>query len=264
MPTSAQVNSACCSDNSALARSVLYASLALSLRPPSAETKRMLASHPNPRELLDAAGFSSAPEAEALGRSLQHLASCARMLPLADLRDTHARLFGHTTRGTLSAYETEYGQDTPFQQPQQLSDIGGFLQAFGLQLDSAQHERIDHVSAECEFLAFLSRKEAWAADHSEDNMLQATRHAHRLFLKDHLGRFARALGRVLAGEDANGFYGAAGNALQNHIILDCRRVGVASGPEFLPLRRVEADATPMACSSAEDLLQIRSDSISGA
>jgi TorA maturation chaperone TorD len=80
----------------------------------------------------------------------------------AHLTALHRRLFGHTVRGEVPAYETEYGDEALFQQPQELSDLGGFMQAFGLKLRPDAHERIDHVSCECEFLAFLGYKEAFA------------------------------------------------------------------------------------------------------
>jgi TorA maturation chaperone TorD len=257
--TSARAQPLAPSEDQALARAVVYTSLALALRPPDAEIRRKLEARPGEEALLKAAALL--PVA---GDAVRRLAEKARTVPLDEQRAVYTRLFGHTTRGCVSAYETEYGNDTPFQQPQQLSDIGGFLNAFGLKLDSTRHERIDHVSVECEFLAFLCAKESWAEEQRDPNMLEATRGAYRVFLRDHPGRFARALGRLLAVEDANGFYGAAGDALQSLISRECQRVGVPCGPEFLPLRTPDEDSTPMACSDAEPLLQIRSDGNPGA
>src|SRR3989304_5935155 len=58
-------------------------------------------------------------------------------------------------------YETEYGRRHGVGQAQGLADIAAFYNAFGL-TTSAGGERVDHVSAELEFLAVLAPKEALA------------------------------------------------------------------------------------------------------
>ena len=68
--------------------------------------------------------------------------------------------------------------------------------AFGLMLRPDAHERIDHVSCECEFLCFLAYKEAYARTAGDTDMLAVTQRATALFLRDHLGRFAPAFSRM--------------------------------------------------------------------
>lgn len=241
----------------ALARSILYEALALGFRPPDAETQRRLR-RPSEVCFVAAAAALLDPSGEAgLARAVLRLAEVPAAVSLEALRACRERLFGHTTRGALSAYETEYGDDTAFQQPQTLGDLSGFLAAFGLQIDPAGRERVDHVSAECEFMAFLARKEAHALEHDDAEMLLETRRAARAFLRDHLGRFAPALGRLAAREDPDGFYGALADLCRRFVTAECEREGVPAGPEFLPLREPAEDSTPMACGSAEDLVQIR-------
>jgi TorA maturation chaperone TorD len=156
----------------------------------------------------------------------------------------------------VSPYETEYGQEALFQQPQEMGDLGGFLKAFGLTLRAEAHERIDHVSCECEFLAFLARKEAYALTQGDDAMAGETRRAGRLFLRDHFGRFGPAFARKLTREDRDGFYGALGELCLAILAAECGRLRVPAGSEFLQLRDVDLDDAPMACGTGQELLNI--------
>ena len=70
----------------------------------------------------------------------------------------------HRPRGTITPYETEYGNEALFQQPQELGDLMGFYRAFGLAMKQDRRERADHISCECEFLMFLALKEAYALE----------------------------------------------------------------------------------------------------
>jgi TorA maturation chaperone TorD len=79
-----------------------------------------------------------------------------------------------------------------------MSDLTAFFRAFRLALRPGAHERSDHIACQCEFLLVLARKEAHAIAVGDGAMLDATRHAARLFLRDHLGRWAPAFGRKLA------------------------------------------------------------------
>ncbi|MBI2554699.1 MAG: molecular chaperone TorD family protein [Candidatus Rokubacteria bacterium] len=179
----------------------------------------------------------------------------ARRDGLDDLEDSFRRLFGHTARGTVPPYETEYGEDSLFLPAQEMGDLAAFYRAFGLTLNAAAHERLDHISCQCEFLLVLGRKEAYALERDDPAMLDATRRAARLFLRDHFGRWAPAFGRKLAREDRDGFYGALGDLCHVFVTGECTRLGVASGPEFLRLRTPLAGDAPMACESPLTLPQ---------
>ena len=54
----------------------------------------------------------------------------------AALASRYRFLFGHTVRGEIPPYETEYGNEALFQQPQELGDLMGFYRAFGLNVQS--------------------------------------------------------------------------------------------------------------------------------
>ena len=225
----------------ALVRSALYEALALGFRRPTHETVHRLASPEGAAGLVVAAGMLDA----CLPRLVRGLADTD--LRLATLAPLHERLFGHTVRGEVPLYETEYGGDELFLQPQELADLGGFYAAFGLVTAPDVRERADHVSCECEFLMFLARKAAVAGERSDATMAEETRKATRLFLRDHLGRFLPALAARLERADPGGFYGALAALACAFVARECRAVDVPEGPATLRLRAPVEDRTPMAC-----------------
>lgn len=233
----------------ALCRSLIYEALALGFCPPDREVAQRLAS-PEGSDALAEAAFLLDPE---LGELVGALARDSR--EVEELPRCFRLLFGHTSRGPVPPYETEYGTDALFLQPQEMADIAGFFRAFGLELERTQHQRVDHLACECEFLAFLCRKEAYALEQGEEDMLEQTCRAQRLFLRDHLGRFGPAVGRKLARED-EGFYGALGKLCAAFLEEECRRLGLPVGPAHLELRSTEPDDVPMACGTESSLLQI--------
>jgi TorA maturation chaperone TorD len=221
----------------ALVRSAVYQALALGFSPPDALVRERLASEEG------AAMFRAA--LAAAGTPVDFAPGCDR------LEDRHADLFGHTARGRVSPYETEYGPSDLFAQPRDLADIGALLAAFGLVVDASRHERSDHVRVECELMAFLARKEAWAIEGGDEATLGEIRKAERLFLRDHLGRFVPALAAQLARHDPGGFYGALGSALGRFVEAECARFDVHAGPPTLRVSLPVADDVPMACGSCE-------------
>ena len=254
-----------------LYRSTLYGALALAFHPPTRKTFDLLTSDTTRIFIVQAAHFLEAdlnkhpsddPEplhenhpAE-IGQSAEAWVATFPRLVLDVLLDAHGRLFGHTARGTVTPYETEYGQQGLFQQPQQLSNLTGFYRAFGLKVRQEERERPDHISCQVEFLEFLARKQAYALAQGDDPMLEESQRATRLFLKNHLGRFGRAFGYHLSKADSGGFLGLAGNFLFDFLSLECRRLKIEPGPTSLALRSPAEDNVPMACSNESDLVQI--------
>lgn len=230
----------------ALCRSALWEALALGFRPPSAETIARLAMRDGADALTEAAAVLDAGDRSDLAQRVAALA--VEPAPaLGDLEGAYARLFGHTARGQVPPYETEYGEDSLFEPPREMADLAAFFRAFGLALRPDARERPDHVACECEFLLTLARKEAHALEVGETAMLAETRRATRAFLRDHLGRWAAAFGNKLAREDPGGFYGALGGLCTAFVVSECRRVGVSAGPDFLRLRSPDLAAAPMGC-----------------
>lgn len=238
----------------ALCRATLYSALALGFRPPTKETQRRLGSAPEAEALLEAA------------RMLDHhsgsgLVSAVEMLLQGDstldaLQTSYARLFGHTARGVVSPYETEYGSEAIFQQSHELGDLSGFYFAFGLIVKADEHERPDHISCECEFLSFLALKETYALEKRDTPMLEEVRKATRLFLQNHMARFVPAFARKLGSESPPPFYRALGNLCLGLITLECRQFDLPMGLEGLGLRPVMDDRVPMACGNAADCMPL--------
>jgi TorA maturation chaperone TorD len=269
----------------ALCRATLYAALALGFQPPTRETIERLTTADAASALADAAcrldiSFSALPDpvgatpaspfaapngligatgdagvAPTSPRTLATLAA-ALVQPaanLAALAGDYRRLFGHTARGEVPAYETEYGSEALFQQPQEMADLAGFLHAFGLAMRADAHERVDHVSCECEFLSFLACKEAYAIEHDDQEMRTATAGATELFLRDHVGRFVPAFATRLARTASGGLYRALAELLRALVETDCRRLDITLGALSLPLRPDPATvAVPMGCEAAAD------------
>ena len=144
----------------ALCRSGLWEALALGFAPPTEDTLRRLVA---PEGATGLAAIAAALD-EAGGTEIEPLVAALADVapPLEMLRLVYARLFGHTARGAAPPYETEYGEDSLFAPPREMSDLGAFFRAFGLRVDAGAHERPDHIACECEFLLVLARKEARA------------------------------------------------------------------------------------------------------
>ncbi len=235
----------------ALCRSFLYGALSLGFLAPTERTRQRLGASDAAAALGAAAGLID----HSRGTSLEARARALALLPgedtLESLGDRHLALFGHTARGPVPPYETEYGDDTLFQKPQEMADIAGFLRAFGLVVSPDRHERLDHVSCELEFLALLARKEAHAVETGDDAMAAETRKAARLFLKDHLARFLPSFARRLLRADEAGFYGRLARLGLEFVADECLRLGASAGPGTLRLRLPIDDGAPMACGTGE-------------
>jgi DMSO reductase family type II enzyme chaperone len=242
----------------ALCRSLLYEALAIGFRRPTEVTRTRLLTEDAAAALAEAAAvldeevpLPSAGTQDGLAALVKALARSDDGRTLESLLLSHLKLFGHTVRGPVPPYETEYGEDTLFQKPQEMSDVAGFLSAFGLVLNTAKHERIDHVSCELEFLAFLSRKEAHAIETENASMLEETRRAARLFLRDHLGRFLPSFARRVEGVDKDGFYGRLARLGIDFLEKECERYDAPAGPEMLRLRLPIDDGAPLACGAPD-------------
>lgn len=256
--------------DTALARSVLYDALTEGFRPPTADTLRTLTSADALTTLRAAAAIvdtQSSSSAEPLLPAVQRLAGVSHLSPEA-ISDSYQRLFGHTARGVVCPFETEYGgSDSAFRQPQELADIAGFYLAFGLRQKPEIEERVDHIGCQCEFMGFLGRKEVLALERSRTltaaesasdcEMLDETRRAAKNFLRDHIGRFGRAFASSLMSADPGGLHGRLGDILFRFIGIECERWRVVIGLPTLEPRSTRESDVPMACGTAQELIQIQ-------
>jgi TorA maturation chaperone TorD len=228
----------------AICRSLIYEMLAIGFRPPGVD----------PPPPPDAARLARGRDLAGLLDDLRGGGLRAASLELSRHRPdpaVHDGLFGHTARARVPAYETEYGDDALLQRPHELSDIGGFLGAFGLRNDPRSHERVDHVACELEFLAFLARKLAYALETGDTAMRDDTRRAEALFLRDHVGRFIPSFCARVRREDPAGYYGALAALCHLLVLDDCRAHAIEPGPETLRLRLPLEDGAPVACGTVD-------------
>lgn len=242
----------------ALCRSALYEALALGFRAPEEKTIERLVFRYHNLALAEIAailddGFSN-QQKEKLADRVRQLGYCNEAWNLATLQSTYFFLFGHTAHPKVPPYETEYGEEALFLQPQELGDLAGFYSAFGLKMNV--FERVDHVACQCEFLAFLARKEAYALEQDDEAMLAETRKAQRLFIQAHFGRFVPAFAKLLRRENPDGFYAALGNLCRDFARWECTYFNIPLGSELMRLRPTEWMEDAFTCGSGDELIQI--------
>jgi DMSO reductase family type II enzyme chaperone len=243
-----------CDSDIALCRSAVYEALALGFRVPTRETVHRLIDENQNQGLADIAAILD-EGSEGLSSQVRKFRETSDVQVLETLTDAYRYYFGHTAHPEVPPYETEYGEETLFQQPQQLGDLAGFYNAFGLQLNSSEHERADHISCELEFLAFLARKEAYALQQGDQTMLEETRRAQKLFLKDHLARFVPAFANRLSRQNPDGFYAVLGKVCYQFVVMECDRFGISPGPEHLRFRPALQQNECFTCGGGEEVIR---------
>jgi TorA maturation chaperone TorD len=178
--------------------------------------------------------------------------------PRAELQEEYDRAFGLVVNRECPPYETEYQQNAEsFFRAQQLADIAGFYQAFGLVPRHAAPERPDHLALELEFMAFLLLKKRIALASMPANACAAEQaqlcdDAQRLFFRDHLAWWIPSFASGLRRKAGSGFYACLARVLAAFFPVERAYWGVAPSP--LPLavtliERPEEQPGCMACSS---------------
>ncbi len=199
----------------ALARADAYRVLAAAFRDPDdsgAEAELDLAA------LRSAANDLGSPPGPEAWRALRRIRS--REARAAE----HRAIFGHVVAHGCPPYETEYGRQHVFWQSQELGDIRGFYEAFGVR-PRRGGERPDHVACELEFLALLALKEATAVATGQAERAALCRDAAARFLGDHAGRWLPALAGRIARRAPGGGYAAAAAIAATLVAGHAREVG---------------------------------------
>jgi TorA maturation chaperone TorD len=119
-----------------------------------------------------------------------------------------------------------------------LGDIAGFYRAFGLDVSDRVRERVDHISVELEFMAFLVYKEAYAQSTLPVGQGQAgdekpasggraeiCREAQRKFLNDHLGRWVQDFTRRLEKKAQDGPYSRLARLTERFLAIELEAFG---------------------------------------
>lgn len=201
-----------------LARSHLYCFLSPLFLYPEEETFSSL----NWEEAEEAVTVLGDPDG--LREAFESLRGCLKNSK--DFPSEYVRVFGHTLGQECSPYETQYGGAHIFQQAQDLGDIAGFYRAFGLEVSDQAKERLDHISIELEFMAFLAFKEACALASNEKEKAEICREVQRKFLNDHLGRWAPLFTRRLGMEEEDGFYQRLARLTAGFLAFEVKALGV--------------------------------------
>ncbi len=229
-----------------LGRSQLYRALALLFRHPGREHLDLLVrkGHRDWPKVVRMIEFNSESQ---LSERIQALTKELEKSSLTEWLTEHQRLFGHTAHGIAPPYELEYGEEHSHRQPQELGDIAAFYQAFGLKLGSDIHERFDHVAVECDFLHFLTFKEALALEEDQEKV-EICRQARRHFLRDHLGRWLPVFTLRISRASGSPLFGALADFAFAFIVDECLSLGITPGPRDLPLKALEG-LQEVGCSS---------------
>ncbi|MFN8639280.1 MAG: molecular chaperone TorD family protein [Dehalococcoidia bacterium] len=224
-----------------LGRSAVYEALALGITYPSAASLERLSDLIADLDGHDVVkGYGLAPRLAAISAALEGAT-------VDELQLEHNRLF--LGQVLCSPHETEYEQDT-FAKASQLADIAGFYNAWGLQTSESRRTMPDFVGTELEFLAMVTRREAYAALRGWANRRKVARESAQAFMQTHLGRwvnaFAADMREETAGSPAGTFYSAVARLLEQFVVMDVAASGVLPAALTARVPRPEDDE-PMAC-----------------
>ena len=242
----------------AMARSAVYRCLSLACGYPTAERVQALR-----EEALPTARAATLIACKALTPQLAVLTRQLDGAKHGELRSQYHAALGHLPLPDCPAYETGYLGKDVFRQTNVMADVGGFYRAFGVRVGRGEHERIDHVTTELEFMRFLTHKEARARVHHGRAQVDICRRAQRRFWREHLGPWLPTFALLLAKSAQRGFYGDLALGLATFAEAESRILGktaiameISSDPQTFdemdcsidadacPLSGVEARATP--------------------
>jgi DMSO reductase family type II enzyme chaperone len=141
--------------------------------------------------------------------------------------------------------ECAYSVKHVYQEVQELADIAGFYTAFGLEIAG---ERPDELAAELEFCGLLALKEAVALERGAKDQAAVCREGSRLFIHDHLGRWAENIGRRVEILNPDTSYAAFGRLVAAFARSEVRSLKVGAVEPYQevpnPPAEIDADSCP--------------------
>lgn len=230
-----------------LARSALYEALALMLAAPEPPVLQRL------DEMLDDLDGNEVVARFALDEPLTAVREARTSVDAERLAPVHFALFAGSV--LCSPHETEYLRDA-LAKASQLADIAGFYRAFGLKVSSEHPTTPDDISTQLEFMALVTRKQAYAEVRGWPEHAETARLAGGRFLESHLGRWVDAFASDLcarsdeaaslrADSDAGRWFHAVGELLRATVSADLHTLGIH--PSFLRARVVDPEADAFTC-----------------
>lgn len=180
---------------------------------------------PGTTAMRDSAGMAAPVLA---GSELEAVVEAALDASPRDLEERHVQLFSLSSSPDCPTFETAFLSADHLQMSERMADVAGFYRAFGVDTRGSAF-RPDDICVELEFMGFLCRKQAYAAEHLGAPRVAQVLKAQRLFLRDHLGRWGGAVGRRMALRSYPGsFYATVGQALESWLAADADLIG--AGP----------------------------------
>ncbi|MBI4567181.1 MAG: molecular chaperone TorD family protein [Planctomycetes bacterium] len=232
----------------AFARGLIYRLIGQTFQPPDAAwPARMIAAAREARTNAREAAATLFP-AHGVGAALASALAAIGDDPLpARAAALQPALFGHVAGGEAPLYETEYGSLTLFQRPQVLADLAGTYRAFGLAPAPRMAERPDHLAFECEFMYVAAFKEAWALAHEQGEQAAICLGAQKLFITEHLGRWAPSFAARLAAAAPESLFARVAELLAAIVRADGDALGAVVGLPTLLVNCEPEPETPDAC-----------------
>lgn len=166
------------------------------------------------------------------------------------LNNAYYGLFSFSVAGGIPPYETEYLRKDTFKKADILADIGGFYQAFGLEVSNMHDQRMDFIASELEFMFWLGLKEGWAKTNHKADEEDRCKTAMQKFLQDHLITWAVSFAKQVAEHADIPFYRKLGDELSHFLQHECERLGV-SPVEPPYYGKSEAKSADSACQGCE-------------
>jgi putative dimethyl sulfoxide reductase chaperone len=159
------------------------------------------------------------------------------------LEEEHTFLFGRHVR--VPPYESSYVLERGTDRSTHLTEVGGLYAAFGLTVSAAHPEMPDHLGAECELLAVLLAKEAYARAMGWATRARLTRRARRKLVQEHLGRWLPAFSERLAQHHRLALYPALAGLLLALLGHEERQLNLPPGAVLAPLATPALHAAPV-------------------
>jgi TorA maturation chaperone TorD len=148
------------------------------------------------------------------------------------LHDEWASLFGVEEGVTVSPYELTYMPGPLMTNVRKLADLGGFYEAFDLEIVPGHNDRRDHVCFLLEFLGLLSMRESALRVEANEEGLAIVVDARCQFVEDHLGRWYWRFADEVNQHDDHGFYAALAELMAALLEDEIDWLGVE--PEWVP------------------------------
>lgn len=161
-----------------------------------------------------------------------------------DLRSDYISIFDQS-KSLNPLYETEYGRERAMFKATELSDIAGFYQAFGFEMNQeGDRDMVDHISVELEFYSLLMMKHIYLEETNDLSGCEVVLDGMRKFMDSHLGRFVTAI-LERDGVKSSETYSRIFRWIEEIVAQECRRIDV--NPEIATWFSSQGEAEEISC-----------------